>query len=404
MKYFAFIFAFFVSVFAHASVIDIHSSGASKQSLSLSRVEASGSTGEAFLSTLRNDLLRASWYRVTNSTAQVNVRGSVSGNASTAENLSVHWSGKKFAWTRSARNLATTRKHAHELADAIVQSTTGERGIAQTQFVLVGQAGRARDGQAMEDIYICDYDGYNLKRLTFDSKPVIAPRWSADNRTIYFTSYRLGYAAVYKVDVATGKSERLANFRGLSTGAVPSPTDPNKLAIILSHQGNPELYIMDARTRHLTRLTETTLAAEASPTWSPDGKQICYVSDEPGAPHLYVVDVRTKQRRRLTTGGGENVQPDWGKNGIVFATKRGCPYRIAIIDPKRGESSLRYLTEKNEHFESPSWAPDGRHVVTSRQQGRSSSIWVLDSYEKGDKPYQPFNSSQGQWFNPAWSK
>ncbi|MDO5462186.1 MAG: DPP IV N-terminal domain-containing protein [bacterium] len=404
MKYFTLILAFCVSLFAHAKVIDIHSSGAAKQSLSVSSVQASGTTGNSFLSTLRNDLLRAGWYRVTNANAQVNVRGTATGSSATNEALSVHWSGKKFAWNRTAKDALTTRKHAHELADAIVNATTGEKGIAQTRLAIVGQVGRAKDGQAMEDLYVCDYDGYNLKRLTSDSKPIIGPRWSADNRTIYFTSYRLGFAAVYKIDVATGKMERLANFRGLSTGAVPSPTDPNKLAIILSHQGNPELYVMDARTRHLTRLTTTTLAAEASPTWSPDGRQICYVSDEPGTPHLYIVDVQTKQRRRLTMAGGENVQPDWGENGILFATKRGCPYRIALIDPARGESSLRYLTEKNEQFESPSWAPNGRHVVTSRKQGRTSSIWIVDALEKGDVPYQPFNSSQGQWFNPAWSK
>lgn len=401
LSLFTFLFA---TICLQANVIDVHVSGAPKQSLSVAGVQASGPTGTSFLATLKNDLMRSGWYRMVVSNAQVNVRGTVSGASATNEALSVAWPGKKFAWTRTAKDALSTRKHAHELADAIVQSTTGEKGIAQTRLAIVGCAGRGKDGQALEDLYVCDYDGYNLKRLTNDNRPIVGPRWSADNRSIYFTSYRLGFAAVYKVDVATGKMERLANFRGLSTGAVPSPKDPNKLAIILSHQGNPELYIMDATTRHLTRLTNTPLAAEASPTWSPDGTQICYVSDEPSVPHLYIVNVQTKQRRRLTMAGGENVQPDWGKNGIVFATKRGCPYRIALMDPVRGEASLRYLTEKNEQFESPSWAPNGRHVVTSRKQGKTNAIWVIDAMEKGDKPYQPFNSSKGQWFNPAWSK
>jgi TolB protein len=404
MKLFSLFTMILVSVCLRADVIQVNVSGAPKQSLSLANVQASGATGQSFLSTLRNDLMRSGWYRLTPSNAQVNVRGSANGSNATTEAINVSWPGKKFAWNRTAKDALTTRKHAHELADAIVQSTTGEKGIAQTRLALVGGAGRAKDGMALEDLYVCDYDGYNLRRLTNDSRPIVSPRWSSDNRFIYFTSYRLGYAAVYKVEVATGKMERLANFRGLSTGAVPSPKNPNKIAIILSHQGNPELYIMDATTRHLTRLTTTPLAAEASPTWSPDGSQICYVSDEPGAPHLYIVDVATKQRRRLTMAGGENVQPDWGETGIVFATKRGCPFRIALIDPARGEASLRYLTDKNEHFESPTWAPNGRHVVTSRTQGRSSSIWIIDAMEKGEKPYKPFNSSSGQWFNPAWSK
>ena len=123
-----------------------------------------------------------------------------------------------------------------------------------------------------------------------------------------------------------------------------------------------------------------------------------------GAPQLYIVDVATKQSRRLTFKGGESVQPDWGKRGIVFATKRGAPYRVAVIDPEKGERSLRYLTPQNEIYESPSWAPDGRHVVAARTQGRQRTLWVLDAEEKGEKPYQPFSGGSTQWLNPAWSK
>lgn len=383
-------------------VIDVNVKGVSRQSLSLSGVATNGAAGKAFFSTLQNDLQRCGWYRLA-ANAQVQVTGLVSGVESAQEALTVSWPGKRFAWNRPANDLQAARRHAHELADTIVNATTGETGIAQSQFAMVYQSGKRPSGQAIQDLYVCDYDGQNLKRLTRDGSPIVGPRWATDGRTIYFTSYRLGYATVFKADVKTGAIERLANFKGLSTGAVPSPTNPNQLAIILSHQGNPELYIMDAQTKRLTRLTNTKLAAEASPCWSPDGKRICYVSDASGSPQLYIVDVQTARSRRLTLKGGENVQPDWSKNGIVFATRRGAPYRIAVMDPDRGETSFRYLTPVNEQYESPSWAPDGRHVITSRKQGRDYSLWVLDAADKGAAPYKPF-SGRGQWLNPAWSR
>lgn len=385
-------------------VIDVRVEGTARQSLSMAGAQGVGSAGASFVSTLRNDLLRCGWYRLTEGNAQVKVTGSAAGEGGVSENLTVAWPGKRFAWVRSADSATQGRRHAHELADAIVGATTGEKGIAQSRFVMVAKTGTRRDGQAMEDLYICDYDGHNLTRLTNDGAPIVGPRWAPDGRTIYFTSYRKGYPAVYTVDIATRQVRPLASFRGLSTGAAASPADPAQVALILSHQGNPELYIMDTRTRRLTRLTETKLAAEASPCWSPDGRQICYVSDKSGSPQLYVVDVATKRSRQLTLRGGENVQPDWGKNGIVFATKRGCPYRIAVIDPARGEESTRFLTPVNEQYESPSWAPDGRHVVTSRTQGRQASIWVLDAAEGGAEPYKPFSGGGAQWLNPAWSK
>lgn len=389
--------------FADAPVIDINVKGVARQSLSLSEISAQGAAGQLFVQTLRNDLLRCGWYRVTNGAAQVKLSGTVSGSASATEAIVAAWPGKRFAWNRSAADQQAVRRHAHELADTLVNATTGEQGIAQSRFAVVYQSGKRATGQAIQDLYVCDYDGQNLKRITTDGSPIVGPRWGADKRSLYFTSYRLGYAAVFRADVATGAVERLASFKGLSTGAVPSPTDPNQIAIILSHQGNPELYVMHAVTKRLTRLTHTKLAAEASPCWSPDGRQICYVSDASGSPQLYIVDVQTARSRRLTLKGGESVQPDWSKNGIVFATRRGAPYRIAVMDPDKGEASLRYLTPQNEQYESPSWAPDGRHVVASRKQGRDQTLWVLDAFDKGAEPYKPF-SGKGAWLNPAWSR
>lgn len=383
-----------------ARVVDIDVQGVAKQSLSMDRVTAEGPQAQTFRKTLQNDLLRCGWYRLTNN-GQVKVTGSLSG---TLENLLVAWPGKQFRWDRSFATEAQGRAHAHELADAIVAQTTGEQGIAQSRFAIVAKTG-TRKGQAVEDLYVCDYDGYNLTRLTNDGVPIVGPRWSKDGRKIYFTSYRLGFPAVFVADVQTRSVTRLANFSGLNTGAVPSPTDSNTLAIILSHQGNPELYLMDVPSKRLTRLTTTKFAAEASPCWSPDGRQICYVSDVSGRPQLYVVDIATKKSRQITFKGSESVQPDWSKNGIVFATRRGGPSRIAVVDPAQGDRSIRFLTQDGEQFESPSWAPDGRHVVSARVAGSTSSIWVLDAAEKGDKPYQPFSGGGGaQWLNPAWSR
>ncbi|MEG2724976.1 MAG: hypothetical protein RR982_03895 [Kiritimatiellia bacterium] len=393
--------AFAASVaFAQGQIIKVDVTGISKQSLSMDGATGTGSAGQLYLTVLRNDLLRSGWYNL-KPNGQVQVTGNVTGSADAASSLMVAWTGKRFAWTRTATE-AAIRRQAHELADAIVGATTGEKGFAQSHFALVRRGGKTRDGQNADDLFVCDYDGHNLRRLTSDGAAIVGPRWAPDGKSVYFTSYKLGFPAVFRADLQ-GRVVRLANFRGLNTGAVPSPTNANQLAIILSHQGNPELYVMNATTQGLTRLTSTKFAAEASPCWSPDGRRICYVSDVAGSPQLYIVDVATKQSRRLTLQGGENVQPDWGKNGIVFATKRRAPYRIATINPDVGEKSVRLLTPLNDQYESPSWAADGRHVVASRTQGGSSSIWVIDAAEKGDAPYQVFSGS-GLWLNPAWSK
>lgn len=377
------------------SVITVNVKGARRQSLSLDGMQKSGAGGALFAKTLEQDLLRSSWFKL-GSGGAVKVSGSVSGGPGVQESLRVAWPGKQFAWTRTADAL-TVRRHAHELANAIVEQVMQEKGIALSKLACVVRSGNK------SDLYVCDYDGQNMKRLTNDGAAIVGPRWSTDGNYIYFTSYKRGYPAVFRTDLS-GNMKQMAPFKSLNTGAVPNPVNANEIAIILSHEGNPELYVMTVSTGALKRMTRTPLAAEASPSWSPDGRKIVYVSDPAKSPQLYIVDVASRQSRLLTSRGGESVNPDWGSKGLItFATRRGAPYQVAVIDPNRGESSLRLITPKNDQYESPSWAADGRHIVAARTQGKQTSLWIIDSEENGDAPYRVLSGS-GQCTNPTWSK
>ena len=163
--------------------------------------------------------------------------------------------------------------------------------------------------------------------------------------------------------------------------------------------GNPELYIVELRSGRLTRLTKTRHAAEASPSWSPDGRLIVFVSDSSGSPQLYVASRSGGKHRRITFRGNENVSPDWGPGGkIVYSSRREGRYQICVVDPSSGETIQ--LTRDYVDHEDPSWAPDGRHIVYSRTVQYRSSLYILDTM--GD-PEIPLMSMRGDWYSPAWS-
>ena len=168
---------------------------------------------------------------------------------------------------------------------------------------------------------------------------------------------------------------------------------------MLSKDGNPELYVRHLDGDRLTRLTRTAYAAEASPSWSPDGKQIVFVSDRSGSPQLYVVGHTGGQARRVSFRGSENVAPDWGPSGsIACSSRRGGRYQICTVDLVSGEK--RQLTSGDADYEDPSWAPDGRHIVCARTSGFHSDLYVLDVL--GDPPLRLTNLA-GEWYCPAWS-
>jgi len=376
---------------AQPPLISVVKKGAEKDTVSLAGLKASGPNGQLFVRTLAHDLELSGWFKVSGAGG-----GAIALNGTLGEtgggiqsNCRVSWPGKAFNWAKVSMGQSEVRSQAHQLADEMVRLIKNEKGIAQTHIVFVNRRGRNN-----ADLYMCDADGQGVMQITHDNVAAVGPRWAPNGKDIYYTSFLQGYPMISRIQVGGGRSI-LAAFRGLNTGAAISP-DGRRAALILSYQGNPELYTLELGSGQLKRLTETPRGAEASPCWSPDGRSIVYVSDVTKMPQLYIVDVASRQSRRLTYKGAENVNPDWSEKGkIVYATKRGGGYQIATIDPRSGEGTCELLTSTGD-YEHPSWAPDGRHVVCSSR----SSLYILDTL--GDPAVRLINIA-GNWMSPDWS-
>ena len=252
----------------------------------------------------------------------------------------------------------------------------------------------------VQELYTCDTDGRGIKKLTSDRKVCVGPKWGPHGRRIYYTGFLKRYPDIYRIDLDSKRRDRIVSFPGLNTGAVVSPNGEH-MAVILSRTGNPELYIMNVRSRKLTRLTYTRNASEASPSWSPDGNSLVYVSDSSGRPQLYLLNENQSQAVRLTRQGRENVSPDWGSDGrIVCASKVGGRYQIAVINPRTRAYKLLKQTADGADYEDPTWAPDNRHIICTRTSGHKSKLYLLDTL--GD-PSIPLFTLSGEWMAPDCS-
>ena len=125
-----------------------------------------------------------------------------------------------------------------------------------------------------------------------------------------------------------------------------------------------------------------------------------FVSDSSGTPQLYIMSRSPGSTpQRLTQRGSQNVEPDWGANGLIaYQSLIGGKYQIAVIDPVSRQE--RVITPFDAAYESPSWAPDGRHLAAARSVNYSYSIYLLDS--EGGTPVALTGS--GEWSAPAWSR
>ncbi len=378
-----------------AQEIVVSKDGGAKISLDLSGISAPGSAGALFRQTLESDLRRSGWFSLSRPasyavTGTSNDRGGSLSAQCQVASLSQSQVVMNKTYSDTAANV---RRMAHKAADDIIMAIKGFRGICSGRIVMVGN----RTGN--KEVYLCDFDGGNLRQITADKSISLSPYWSASGTHVAYTSFRRGYPDIYLIDLRSGARNCIANYPGINMAGGLSPRG-NEALMILSKDGNPEVYLKDLASGRLNRLTHTPRAGEASPVWSPDGSQIAYVSDlaGPGSPQVYVMN-RSGNGRRLTARGRENVAPDWGANGwITFCSRRGGRYGIYIIHPSTLEE--RQISPDDTHYEDPAWASDGRHIVCTRQDGRSSRIYMLDTM--GDPPVC-LTPNDGNWFSPAWS-
>ena len=270
------------------------------------------------------------------------------------------------------------RSLAQTAVDALLKREFGVEGICRTKIVFCAET---RPNQ--REIYLCDYDGGNIRRLTSNATLSIEPSWHPDGKSIVYNQHLISSTPLVQFDLIRNKSRALSKNRGINSGRI-SP-DGKKLALILTNGNQQDLYVRALNGGPLTQLTKDR-AVEASPAWSPDSRYICFVSDRSGRPKLYIIPAAGGAARPVRgTLGSESVNPDWSAdNKLVYSAKLG-DYVVKVVDlsqtmgfpaPKNRENSII----ADGHYpvmpgESPSWAPDNRHVVVSYR----GSIYVVDT-------------------------
>lgn len=283
------------------------------------------------------------------------------------------------------------RRKVHEMADDVILNLTGNKGISTTKVAYVS------DMTGKSELYICDYDGHNIFRMTKDESLCLLPAWTPGGTYLAFTSYRRINADLWWVSTDGKKRGIISFFDGLNTAANWSP-DGERIALSLTKDGNAEIYTMRRDATGLKRLTFSG-AIDTSPSWSPTGKELAFCSDRLGNPHIFVMDADGGNVRRLTYSGKYNTSPAWSPKGdkIAYVSREGNYLNIYVMDVT-GQNVVR-LTYSQGNNEDPSWSPDGRHIVFSSTRSGVKAIYTM---EPNGKNVRRLNLP-GNCQTPAWS-
>jgi tricorn protease len=290
-------------------------------------------------------------------------------------------------------------------------------------------------GSSNDDVWLCNADGTNHRRLTDFNGQDGSPMWSPDGQTVYYVSEVAGTPAnVVKQPAAGGKPEAITHHADdgvrrarLSSGGewivyqcgadlwVVSTKggSPRRIAIEVhaDDKVNPERtvtltqgaseFALSADERHVafavhgelflmpitggraTRLTDSP-ANDHGIAWSPDGKKLVFASDRTGQEDLYLLEPDDPERpelvkasrfkvRQLTNTKEEELGASFAPDGRRLGFIRGG--KLWTMNPDGTDAKAVVNDTQVVDFE---WSPDSKWLAYSRMDGSfASELYVV---------------------------
>ena len=336
-------------------------------------------------------------------TGQVSQNGSV---LTTQYQLYDVLRGKHLAQGGFSGTINQLREMSHRVSDAVYEKITGLTGDFSTRILYV-TAQRYNVDRTDYQLNYADADGKRARKVFSSREPILSPSWSPDGRRVTYVSFEKGRPAIYMQELATGKRQKLTNFKGLNNSPVWSP-DGKAIAMVLSKDGNPEVYILDLATNKFSNVTRH-YAIDTEPDWMPDGKSLVFTSNRGGSPQVYQQAVTRRSNgafvadgkpKRLTYDGKFNARakvfPDGKSLALVHKSQGAAAFNIAILD--LDTNRLRLLTSSKLE-DSPSIAPGGRRLIYSIQEGEYGELGMVSA---DGRVKQRLPSARGDVREPSW--
>ena len=207
---------------------------------------------------------------------------------------------------------------AHKFANDVLQKLTGQKSIFMTKIAITSN----RKPLKAKEVFIINWDGTNLKQISFHKSSALSPAWSPGGNQIAYSAFtvhphrRTRNVNLYVYDFRTHRRTIISSRKGINSGAVFFPNG-RSLLMTLSATGTPDIYKIGLNGRTQGRITSGPFRSmNVEPSISPDSKTVAFSSDRSGRPMIYTMSLKPiKPAKRITIAGRYNAAPVYSPNG-----------------------------------------------------------------------------------------
>lgn len=289
-------------------------------------------------------------------------------------------------------DLRQDRKQIHQLADAVHRALFGKDGIATTHilYTIKKQSG---NNQWSSEIWECDYDGENARRIIqegYNVTPVyIPPKPGSLSGSFLYTSYQAAQPKIYVASLRDGSRRRLTSLRG--NQLMPSITrQRDSIAFISDVTGNPDLFMQEFNIEKgaigkPSQIFSARKSTQGSPTFDPEGNRLAFVSNKDGSPKIYLMDIpapgvalKDITAQLLTKHSKEGSAPSWSPDGskIAYCAMTNGVRQIWVYDFTTNQE--RQLTQGAGNKENPTWAPNSLSLIYNSSDPGASDLYLIN--------------------------
>ncbi|MDD3770083.1 Tol-Pal system protein TolB [Sulfuricurvum sp. IAE1] len=203
-------------------------------------------------------------------------------------------------------------------------------------------------------------------------------KWANREQTdLYYTSLSDFKPTIYKMNLSSGKREKLISSDGMAVCSDVSE-DGKRLLLTLAPGGQPDIFLYDTQSGNKTRLTDYSGIDVNGQFLGNDG--IAFVSNRMGYPNVFAKNFNSTAISQLVYQGKNNSSLSAYKNLLVYkarenpATYGGNSFNLHLLSLNSG--SVKRLTASGEN-DFPRFSPDGEAILFIKQEGSRSSVGVI---------------------------
>lgn len=239
-------------------------------------------------------------------------------NTNNFEELQVLTPG--LTWSPDGRKLAISVKAGDKDAIFIIDAKSGDESRLPIELNSISNVKWSPDPDKIafigttsdhSDLYTYNIKTGKIRNLTDDVFSDYNPSWTPDGRYIYFSSDRAQYTTkegvppgfkmykhdpryrdVYKIDVETGRMERVTNTYDVKNSYVNFSEDGKKLLYVSDRNGISNIYCgqFDSSGAYTERPITNSLNSIDQISLSKDGKKLLFVSLNEGGYDIFSLD------------------------------------------------------------------------------------------------------------------